>query len=179
MKSCVTSSSSQAYQQGVAMIEALIGMVLIALSLLVMAGLQGNAFKYQKSAGNRFVASALVGELAESIEANRAGAAAGKYAMALTSSASTSSSDCVSMHCTPAELASYDLAQWTTRVFAALPMKDVRIVSGTTGSGGLASYTITVRWDEPRGNQKYASEGATETLQYVLVKVVRDAMPTT
>jgi type IV pilus assembly protein PilV len=158
---------------GVAMIEALIGMLLIALWLLATAGLQLNSLKFQKGAGNRFLAVSLVGELAESMEANRAGANAGRYALAATASPTSSSTNCTLVHCTPTQLASYDLAQWTARVASTVPLKQVSVVAGS--SGGLVTYTINLSWDEPRGRQQYATAGTTETLSYVLTKVVRDA----
>lgn len=167
--------AARSAQAGIATIEALIGMLVIALWMLATAGLQLNAFKLQKSAGNRFLAVALAGELTESIDANRAGANAGHYALAATSSATTAVADCTAVHCTPSQLASFDLAEWTARVAATLPMKEVSVVAGT-GSGGLVTYTIDIRWDEPRGRQTHASAGSTETLGYVLTKVVRDAV---
>lgn len=157
------------------MIEALIGMLLIALWMLATAGLQLSAFKLQKGAGNRFLAVSLVGELTESIDANRAGANAGHYALAATGAVTTAASDCETVHCTPSQLAAFDLAQWTARVAAALPMKEVSVVAGTD-SNGLVTYAINISWDEPRGRQAYAGEGTTETLSYVLTKVVRDAV---
>ena len=162
-------------QSGVAMIEALIAMLLIALWMLATAGLQLSSFKFQKGAGNRFLAVALVGELAENIDANRVGGNAGSYALAATTTALPSSgSDCTAIHCTPAQLASYDLAQWTARVASTLPMKEVSVVAGTA-TGGLVTYTISLSWDEPRGRQTYESTGTTETLSYVMTKVVRNA----
>ncbi len=167
--------AARSAEGGIATIEALIGMLLIALWLLATAGLQLNAFKLQKSAGNRFLAISLVGELTESIDANRAGANAGHYALAATAAVTTATTDCGTVHCTPGQLASFDLAQWTARVAATLPMKEVSVVAGT-GSSGLVTYTINISWDEPRGRQAYASAGNTETLSYVLTKIVRDAV---
>jgi type IV pilus assembly protein PilV len=158
------------------MIEALIGMLLIALWLLATAGLQLSSFKFQKSAGNRFLAVALVGELAESMDANRAGANAGAYALVSTSAPTTAADDCAAMHCTPAQLASYDLSQWTTRAAGMLPLKTVSVVAGIDPSG-LVTYTVALSWDEPRGRQDYGSAGTTETLSYVMTKVVRDVGP--
>ena len=161
-------------QRGVAMIEALIAMLLISLWMLASAGLQGNGFKFQKSAANRYVAVALVGELGESMEANLSGANAGSYQLASTTTPVTSSTDCTSTYCTPAQLAGYDLAQWSARVAAALPMKSMSITSAA-GTSGLTTYTIRITWDEPRGRQTYATDGTSETLSYVLTKVVRSA----
>ena len=67
----------------------------------------------------------------------------------------------------------WDLAQWSARVAAALPMKSMSIASAT-GTSGLVTYTIRISWDEPRGRQDYGGSGAMETMSYVLTKVVRE-----
>jgi type IV pilus assembly protein PilV len=157
---------------GVAMIEALIGMVLIALLVLSTAGLQVSSLQFQRSAGNRFLAVALAGELGESLEANNAGALAGSYALAAVTAPVTSSTDCTAVYCTPAQLSRWDLAQWTTRVAGTIPVKDMSVLSGTSPSG-LVTYTIRISWTEPKGRQAYADGVSDETLSFVLTKVVR------
>lgn len=162
---------------GVAMIEALIAMVLIALWMLANAGLQISTFKYQKSAANRFVAVALVGELSETIEANLTGAKAGNYALAQTSAPTSLTVDCTTTFCAPASLAAFDLANWTARVASSLPLKEMSVLQGADASG-LVNYTIRVAWDEPRGRQTYAgAAGTTELLSHQMTKVVRDVGP--
>ena len=66
MNWCMSPSSAalrcrgQRDQRGVALIEALIGMLLIALWMLSSAGLQVSSLKFQKGAGNRFQAVVLL-----------------------------------------------------------------------------------------------------------------------
>ena len=180
MNWCMSPSSAalrcrgQRDQRGVALIEALIAMLLIALWMLSSAGLQVSSLKFQKGAGNRFQAVVLAAELGESIEANNVGAKAGNYALDPVSAPVSASTDCAASYCTPLQLSSFDLAQWTTRIAAALPMKEVSVVAGTSASG-LVTYTIRISWVEPRGRQTYSSTGSTETLSFVLTKVVRNA----
>ena len=155
------------------MIEALIGMVLVALLVLSTAGLQVSSLQFQRSAGNRFLAVALAGELGESLEANQTGALAGNYALAAVSAPVTASTDCSQAYCTPAQLSRWDLAQWTTRVAATIPVKDMSVQSGTSPSG-LVTYTIRISWIEPKGRQTYDDGVSSETLSFVLTKVVRN-----
>lgn len=159
---------------GFAMIEVLIAMFLIAVWMLASAGTQIGSLKFQKSAENRTRAVALAGELGERIEANLAAAQSGSYALASTGTAVTMTSDCTAIYCTPAQIAGFDLAQWTSRVATTLPLIDVSVLQGTSSSG-LVTYTITLNWSERRGRQTYATTGDTETLSYILVKTVRDA----
>lgn len=158
---------------GFAMIEVLIAMFLIAMWMLASAGTQISAMKFQKGASNRALAVALAGELSERMEANQPAAKNGSYALALTTSAVEMSTDCTAVFCSPAQMAAFDLAQWTGRVASTLPLIDTSVVQGTTATG-LVSYTITINWSERRGRQTYLETGETEALSYVLSKTVRN-----
>ncbi|WP_418321149.1 hypothetical protein [Piscinibacter sakaiensis] len=81
-------------------------------------------------------------------------------------------SDCSAVYCTPGQMANFDLAQWSSRVAATLPLLDFSIVQGLSAAG-LVTYTITLNWNERRGPQTYAQSGSTEVLSHVLVKTVR------
>ncbi len=158
---------------GFAMIEVLVAMFLIALWMLASAGTQISSLKFQKSAANRALAISLAGELSERIEANLAAAATGAYGLASTSSAVAPATDCAAVFCTPAQMANFDLAQWSGRVASTLPVVNMSVVQGTAASG-LSTYTITLSWNERRGRQTYAETGDTELLSYVLTKTVRN-----
>jgi type IV pilus assembly protein PilV len=167
----ITAAATRA-QAGAAMIDALIAMVLISMWMLATAGLQLNSFKFQKGASHRFTAIALASELAERMEANKKGAQSGKYVLPARKTATNSSSDCNKRHCTPAELASFDFEEWTSRVVKSLPLNQVGVTS-STGANGLITYTIRLSWNERRGNQTYESAGNSETMTFELIKMVR------
>ena len=162
--------------RGMAMLEVLFGMLLIALWMLASAGLQLGALKFQKSAEFRLTAVTLASELGERMEANYLGARDGRYALATTGAVTSTGSDCAAVTCQPAALAVFDLNQWTTRVVSALKQSEVSVVVGATG--GITTYTISVSWEEPRGRQTYDDAGnsapRTETMSYVTTKVVRN-----
>ena len=160
-----------------AMLEVLIGMLLIALWMLASAGLQLGALKFQKSAESRLTAIALASELGERMEANYLGARDGRYALATTGDVSPAGADCAATTCQPDALAVFDLNQWTARVVSALKQGEVSVVEAAA-AGGITTYTISVSWEEPRGRQTYADAGnsapRTETMSYVTTKVVRN-----
>lgn len=174
---CKPAARVRRVPRGAALIEALIAMLLIAVWMLSSAGLQIGSMKMQQSSSHRFIAVALAGELGEAIEANTAGANAGHFALAARNTALTSATDCRATFCTPQQLATYNLAQWSARVVTALPVQDMAVVRSTTADG-LNLYTITVRWRENPGRSAGARafEG-TETMSVVLEKVVRNATP--
>lgn len=163
---------------GFALLEVLIAMVVIALWLLAHAGLQLNSLKFQKSAQSRLVALSLASDLGERMEANGQGARGGDYVLGATSAAATPARNCVSLSCTPSQMADYDLAQWRTRAVSALVLDSLQ-VEDATPAGGLTTYTITMSWKEAAGNRRYASgQGASapveEVFTLVTTKVVRN-----
>ncbi|MCI4430319.1 MAG: type IV pilus modification protein PilV [Burkholderiales bacterium] len=172
-RSCKRIRSSRAAAQGVAMIEALIGMLLIALWLLSSAGLQASSLKFQKGAQSRLTAIALAVELSERMEANAAGARLGAYEVSITDTATTTQNNCESVACSSTALASYDLAQWTTRLTQSLILKEATVA--TVDSASVTTYTITIAWDEPRGRQTYTdTTSKTERMSFTTTKVIRN-----
>ena len=158
-----------ARQQGIAMIEVLVSMLIIAMWLLASAGMQVGMFKLQKSADYRLKAIALATELGERMEANSGVAKTGSYALAAGATV-TAPSDCAQVACSPANLASYDLKQWSDRVSSALIVDRISVTQDTTAAN--PTYSISISWKEPRGKQTYSATGATETATYTTVKVL-------
>ena len=158
-----------ARQQGIAMIEVLVSMLIIAMWLLASAGMQVGMFKLQKSADYRLKAIALATELGERMEANSGVAKTGSYALAAGATV-TAPSDCAQVACSPANLASYDLQQWSGRVSSALIVDTVTVTQDTTAA--QPTYNISISWKEPRGRQTYSATGSTETATYTTVKVL-------
>ena len=74
-------------------------------------------------------------------------------------------------------MANYDLADWSARVAAGIKQLQSMSIVDTTPAGGLTTYTITISWNEPKGRQTYeaGATAATETMSYVMTKVVRNA----
>jgi type IV pilus assembly protein PilV len=156
-------------QQGAALMEVLMSMVVVALWLLASAGMQVGMLKLQKSAEFRIKAIALATELGERMEANAAGARAGSYSLA-AGAATPQPTDCAATPCTPTQLAQYDLAQWAGRVSSSLKGNEISVVKDASST--LASYSISISWQEPRGAQTYSTSGTTETMTYTTVKVL-------
>ncbi|MGP1677520.1 MAG: type IV pilus modification protein PilV [Burkholderiales bacterium] len=162
-------------QAGFSMIEVLISLVLIAVAMFGHAGLQLNAMKFAKSGASRTQAAFLSNELAERMEANKAGSVGGNYVVASESSTpSTAATDCLTAACNATALAAYDLAEWTTRVAATLPPGASWQITNPT-AGNPSWYTIVVNWPDRRANTAsttYATAGATERLSLTSTKVV-------
>lgn len=127
---------------GFTLIEVLIAMLVLAVGLLGLAGLQATSLKNNLSAYNRGQATQLAYDLADRMRANVADAASYTNITPIGTATVQSSCSSVSTTCTPAVMAENDLYQWNLAVTNALP--------GGTGSIAVTSniYTITITWDD-------------------------------
>lgn len=128
---------------GFTLIEVLIAMLVLAVGLLGLAGLQATGLRNNQSAYNRSQAIQLANDLADRMRANVAGAAT--YT-AILPSAAVAQDVCltVSMACTMAAMAQNDLFEWNSAVITTLPSG----VGTVTVAAGV--YTIAITWDDNR-----------------------------
>lgn len=163
-----------ASQGGFSMLEVLISLLLIALAMLGQAGLQANALKMSKGASFRLQAIQLANEITERMEANKTGTIAGNYDVATAATtASTASTDCATAACNSSALASYDLAQWTSRIVSTLPSGSWQLTRPVTGNP--TTYQVVLSWQDRRADgtaTTYSTTGTTETQSLTMTKVV-------
>ena len=130
-------------QRGLSLIEVLVTLLTVSLALLGTVGLQAYSLRLSQGAQFRIQAVLLVADLVERLEANKAGAVSGFYVQS-----SASSKNCVAQPCSHAELAAYDLAQWRSAVFAALPHATAQVTRAEAGNP--STYTIRIAWVDRR-----------------------------
>lgn len=118
---------------GFSLIEILITVLVLAIGLLGLAGLQGTSLRNNQSAYVRTQATNLAYEIVDAMRANVTVARAGGYDIAYGTGPSSSG------------IAQDDLTNWRTRVSTTLPTGDSEIVR----AGGI--FTIRIRWDDSRG----------------------------
>lgn len=129
---------------GFTLIEVLIAVVLLAIGLLGLAGLQASALRNNQNAYFRSVATQFAYNIADRIRANRVEAKRGSASTYLNSptDAKSKATCLTTAGCTPAEMAENDLYLWNLGLTKELPL----------GNGSIAYasgvYTITVNWDE-------------------------------
>lgn len=125
---------------GFTLIEVLIAVVVLAIGLLGLAGLQATSLRNNQDAYNRSQATQLAYDLADRLRANTQAAAT--YTTVVPTAA-TAKADCLNTTgCTPAEMAENDLFEWNRDLVAMLP--------DGVGTLGIATnvYTITITWDD-------------------------------
>ncbi|MFT5721745.1 MAG: type IV pilus assembly protein PilV [Motiliproteus sp.] len=145
---------------GFTLIEILVAVLILAIGVLGLIGMESLALNNNLGAYQRSQASILAYDLADRMRANRAGVAVSAYLAAFPTGASHA---CVSYSgaasaCSPLEIAENDIYRWTLTIADLLP--------GGVGSLDLASgiQTVTVSWDDNRDGALDVSEDSAESL---------------
>lgn len=101
-------------QRGVGLIEVLVALVILAIGLLGIAGLQSTAAQANYLAYQYTMAARLAENLAENMRANRVGLLDNDYALAFGDVPPDPARDCgaADADCSPGELAEWQLADW-------------------------------------------------------------------
>ncbi len=147
-------SSRLRRSRGVTLIEVLVALVIVAVGLLGLAGLQVRGLSIQKDAHGRAIATQLALDLADRMRANRvpgtltppAGYAFTSAYPTGTPALPTASTDCASVVCNEAQQAQFDLAAWLTRVSQALPGGWAHVEP--IASSGNRAWNVTLLWTE-------------------------------
>lgn len=123
-------------QHGVGLIEVLVAVVILAIGLLGLAGLQMHTLRDNESAYERGMAVIETHSIVDAMRADRTNAINGQFNLALTAPKPTGTS-----------FAQAALASWRDNLTTML---------GSTASGAVAcngsDCTITVSWDDSRGS---------------------------
>jgi type IV pilus assembly protein PilV len=163
----VKRNSRKNRRAGFAMIEVLMTIVVLAVGALGLAGLQLAAMKYNKESVGRTKATLLAEELSDRMRANMQGVQSGSYTenngytAAITALAAITAPSCggsttgTTSDCTYAQMATLDLANWSTDLVVALPQGTGAVVPIT--SNGY-TYDIVVMWME----KSFADAGGTD-----------------
>jgi type IV pilus assembly protein PilV len=140
---------------GFTLIEVLIAMLVLAVGLLGLAGLQASSLKNNQSAYNRSQATQLAYDMADRIRANPVDAnnlATSAYVATTTPAVQTSCGS--SPGCIPALMAQNDRFNWLANIGNTLP-------SGTgsiTVVAATRTFTITINWDDNRDGSVNSSD---------------------
>jgi type IV pilus assembly protein PilV len=130
-------------------------MVILAVGLLGLAGLQATTMSNNNDAYLRSQATQLAYDIADRMRANLPAANAGTYISALPDGAATA--NCKKpAGCSITQMAQTDIFEWQQRIGDILP--------AGTGTMALAGniFTITISWDDDRDNNN-ANNASFET----------------
>jgi len=137
---------------GFTLIEVLIAMLVLAVGLLGLAGLQATSLKNNQSAYNRSQATQLAYDMADRIRSNltEANKLATSTYVTINPNAAAAQADCktVSTTCTPADLAQNDLAQWYQDLITLPSVTTTPTTTRIDVDVATRIYTITIIWDD-------------------------------
>ena len=131
-------------QRGFTLLEVLIAVMLLAVGLLGLAGLQAVSLRNNHSAYLRSQATMLTYEVIDGMRTNRSAAQAGNYDIAIGTAASASPPDCMAIVCTGSEMATDEIADWKQSLANLMPSGD-----GAVARAGNV-VTVTVQWMDER-----------------------------
>ncbi len=128
--------------KGFSLLEVMIAMVIFAVGVLGLAGMQALALENSFESASRNQAIILAYSMSDRMLANRQGGDAYRIDSALTPTPQT---DCSIAECaTTAEIVMYDQSEWKQTLAQQLLAGDGSI------TGASPNFTITVFWDEDR-----------------------------
>ncbi|HTT09561.1 MAG TPA: type IV pilus modification protein PilV [Burkholderiaceae bacterium] len=133
--------------RGVTLIEVLVTMVIVAVGLLGLAGMQVRGLSIQKDAHGRALATQLALDIADRMRSNTGALASYTFTTPYPTGAYTvpAGPDCVSGACTAVQQAQFDFSEWFTRVQGgALPGGWARIEQDAASP----AWKITLMWAE-------------------------------
>lgn len=143
---------------GVSLIEVLVSLVIIAIGMLGLIGLQARSMSTQKDSFDRKAAAELLVQLTERMRANHLGFMANAYQSSMLPGVAVgASAACLSgTPCTPAGIAALDLVNWHQALRSRLPDSGAVIApSGPVGAAmgaGATSMRVTMIWREANPN---------------------------
>jgi type IV pilus assembly protein PilV len=124
--------------------EILIALLILAIGLLGMAGLQVTGLRNNLSSSMRSEATFLAEDMADRMRANTAGVTAGNYD-ALDTGALPANPGCIATGCDAQDLAYHDINEWAGLV-ASLPGGRGQV----SNAPGNSIFRIRVMWDDNR-----------------------------
>lgn len=127
-------------ESGLTMIEVLVAVLVLAIGLLGVAGLQSVSLRNTTDVYFEHQVTGYSQDLMNRIMANPAAANSGDYADGVPNSAP--SPDCSAVDCTSEEMADWDLWRWGQNL--------------TTGFGSPPSAGVSINWDNAEGEYQIA-----------------------
>ena len=143
-------------QSGATLIESLVSLVILAIAVIGMLGVQVRTLMETNTAASRAQAMRLIEDLSERVKANPGKFdTLGRYITGYplsnpVISPSPMGTDCAAVACTDDQLADYDMHRWTTHAFQVLPGASVQtfLSSGDDAATGQRQLGILIAWSQ-------------------------------
>lgn len=143
-------------EKGFTLIEVAIALLVLAVGLLGIAGMQSSSMQITLKSHQRAIAMTQAQDISDRIRANISGLRSTDYTNTIPTTAPSPDCLTISNTCTSSELAATDLYNWETQNAALLPSgqgsiacTDIDASTAATLEAG-STCLITVRWDGER-----------------------------
>jgi len=114
-------------ERGISLIESLVALLVLALGILGLAGLQTRTLVESRTTNARAVAISMVEDLSERMQFNVDARLIAPNPYLVAWNVQPAAPDCFNGPCTPAQLAQLDLSQWKANLAALLPGGDATV----------------------------------------------------
>ena len=136
-------------QSGFTLLEVLITLLILAIGLLGLAGLQAIGLNQNLSAYHRSQATQAAYSIADRIRANQAASANYRTALMAPIAAAQKAACNTGAGCSAADMAENDLFEWNAALLNSLPNEVPAVDLGDITLNGTI-FTITINWDDNR-----------------------------
>lgn len=145
----LTHAPVRAHQRGITLLESLVALIITAIAILGVVGVQLRTLADTQTAVRRAQAVRLIDDLSERVKANPNALAVLDHYVQDWESSTSGGPDC-SSGCNASNLASHDIAAWRASVQAVLPLGDATtfLVKGETINGARRQLGVMVSWRE-------------------------------
>ncbi|WP_382158865.1 type IV pilus modification protein PilV [Hydrogenophaga sp. ANAO-22] len=161
-------------QRGVSLIEALVALLVLALGIMGMAGIQTRTLVESRTTNSRALALQMADDLLDRMQANSAlrinPPAVSPY-LAAWGALAAAPVNCFAAGCNGAQLAAFDLVQWKASLARVLPGGDARVFRSNTDA---TQFGILIGWTETQAKNQGEAAGAQATL-FTDAVAIRDA----
>jgi type IV pilus assembly protein PilV len=147
MISLLHKTSTVGRQGGFTLIEVLVTVIVLAIGLLGLAGLQLGGLRYNYSAYQRSQATIMANDIIDRMRANPTVAGTGSYNISIGTTPAIKSCIGTASNCTATDMAAADLYEWKQSLAAVLPAGDGSVANNA------GTFTVTIQWDDTRGEE--------------------------
>jgi len=123
-------SQRRSRQRGMSLIESLVALLVLALGVMGLAGVQARMLAENRATNSRAIAIGLIDDLANRMLSNRGLASTGSYDFAFAT-AIPAAVDCAGAVCTTAQRAQSDVNLWRNAVANMLPQGNAAVFPST------------------------------------------------
>lgn len=163
-------NSKRTRQDGMTLVEVLVTLVILAFSLLGIAGMLMFSNKANNSSYAKQQAVQCVYDIFDRIRANSTSAINGNYNInnigsnGIPTTVSTPSPLCDASVCTPTQMAAYDTWYWLNYDVSKLPSGSGSITTAlSTNGSGNTIVTVTVQWDDSSAQAMLGASSSVST----------------